>query len=257
VTGTILTPLTQMDDFPFTFAAVFRFLARGRVWVAELRSRDLAATTRGYPFRRLPGEEPIEGKARRKASADKERKRQEATKLRELPPGAWPTRHKHLRHATEGVSRAELEKDEAVSLSAPVTMLVEDGGLPETIRDYISGSSRPRTVRQRLKYWQQFARWHRIDGDGSWPLNARPFINYLEHRDLEGCGRTVPGQLQLGYSFIEKVGEFDVPIATSPAIETVVASMERRLSAGHGKCCKAPELPLVVVLSLELYLMDE
>ena len=169
VTGTILTPLAQMDDFPFTFAAVFRFLARGRVWAAELRSRELAATKRGYPFRRLPGEEPIEGKARRKASAAKGKKRQEATKLRELPPGAWPTRRKQLRHAVEGVSRAELEKDEAlrwsrslwqelVILSAPVTMLVEDGGLPETMRDYISGSSRPRTMRQRLEYWQQVAR---------------------------------------------------------------------------------------------------
>ena len=79
VTGTILTPLAQMDDFPFTFAAVFRFLARGRVWVAEHRSRDLAATKRGYPFRRLPGEEPIEARPRgrpalpRKGNAKRQR----------------------------------------------------------------------------------------------------------------------------------------------------------------------------------------
>ena len=88
---------------------------------------------------------------------------------------------------------------------------------------------RPRSIRQRLKYWQIFSRWLTAAGWTKVPEQASAFLQYLEARTEESCAKSVPRQLQLGYDFFETMGRFSASLALSSDIEHVVASLEAEL----------------------------
>ena len=258
---------------------VILFLEHATPAAARLCKAERAERRRRYPWHTIPGDyskarktlSQVEAQAEEGATASGAAATELAVALmaQRRPWGARPTRLGR-RSSLETTSRAraafELEESrrwtaklwaELEDWDAPLVRQAESGVVPATMAGLVGGKFRPRSIRQRLKYWQQFGSWAAIVHGLEWPTSAAPFLQYLEVRAEGECGRSVPRQLHLGYIFMERAGLFENKVAMSEVIERAVDALELRLGAGAKSTRKALEYPLMVIVALELFVVSD
>ena len=228
---------------------------------------DVVSANQGYP-------ELLAGKADREpASGSGE------TPVRDVPippvgtrtGGKWPTSfRRQVDQAADGNERKRLEEAEKQRWTGELVKVLEEARLPiiaaaegslnrdRRLRRSAKGS-RGSTLKKRVREWQRFRRWLMTSHMDVWPRSAEDFLEYLETRAEEPCGRSCLRAAQAAFDFIEIAGE--VPegekMARSPAVENVIKDLQSELTGTAGRLKKkAPLIFKRVMISLELTVSD-
>jgi hypothetical protein len=121
------------------------------------------------------------------------------------------------------------------------------------------GKARPSTVQKRVLTWERMSRWLQIRSGRVWPRSANDLVDYINEKVAEGdCYRSFPTELRASFSWIEartgygaemKLGQDELFIKNVERATVVVGSEAVAV-------LKAPRLPLILLASLECYVMD-
>ncbi|CAE7264418.1 Abcg1 [Symbiodinium natans] len=145
-----------------------------------------------------------------------------------------------------------------------LAVLLYRGGTPIS-KDFVSAADlggsrrvgkgrRPSTLRKHVKTWEKFVLWLKGAYDVEWPVAPQQFIDYLEERASEPCGKSVPLALLKTLMFMETSAEILKPqqISVHPSVSNAMQEIARFLeSASHSETRKANMLPVKVVMALE------
>jgi hypothetical protein len=121
------------------------------------------------------------------------------------------------------------------------------------------GKARPSTVKKRVLTWERMSRWLQIRSGRVWPRSSNDLIDYLNEKVAEeDCSRSFPTELRASISWIEaRTGyEGDMKFGQD---ELFVKNVERATVVVGSEAVavlKAPRLPIIVLASLECYVMD-
>ena len=93
----------------------------------------------------------------------------------------------------------------------------------------------------------------------TWPRDVNEFLDYIEDRQEEPCGKTVPNSITAALAFIERKGGVppSLKISDDPYLISQLESINLELSRADIPTRKAPRLLLKLVMSLELKVMNE
>jgi hypothetical protein len=184
--------------------------------------------------------------------------------------GRWPTRHKaNIAAAVVGNERAQLEfkeqarrRDDLVSAlrasQLPIVALAAGSADPDSTIRAAAGSKRASTIRGRLRQWRLFHRWMQAVHQAPWPTHVVQLVDYLTDLVAGGAPRSAPSQVAGMVSFMEVAGS--VPqgqrLSQHPLWVAAVRAAAADLDGSRAMPYQAPQFPITVVASLELYVMD-
>ena len=122
-----------------------------------------------------------------------------------------------------------------------------------------TGKARARTIRKRIREWIKAEAWFlRVIGT-CWPGSAGDVVDYLHDRAGEPCARTVPSSILGALSFVEKAGGVPAEdrLSADYLVTSTMESLTVSLSRGAAPTKKSAMVLLGIVLSLELYVVDD
>jgi hypothetical protein len=121
------------------------------------------------------------------------------------------------------------------------------------------GKARPSTVKKRVLTWERFSRWLQMRSGRIWPRCSNDLLDYLNEKVAEeNCSRSFATELRASVSWIEARTGFGDDLKYGHD-ELFIKNIERAtvvLGSEAVAVLKAPRLPLIVLASLELYVMD-
>ena len=125
------------------------------------------------------------------------------------------------------------------------------------------GTRRSRTLRNRYKSGNAYAKWLETTYGKIWPTKLAHILDYAAERYSDGCGKTVLDSFQASLSVLEQAGR--VPEAQmfskDPTWLAQLSSMTADLTSQQPPVKQAPMLTVAIVLSfrtnLELHVMDK
>ena len=182
----------------------------------------------------------------------------------------WPCRRVRLlaQAGEDQKLRERVEETERLRWIKTLAVLLYRGGTPIS-KDFVSAADlggsrrvgkgrRPSTLRKHVKTWEKFVLWLKGAYDVEWPVAPQQFIDYLEERASEPCGKSVPLALLKTLMFMETSAEILKPqqISVHPSVSNAMQEIARFLeSASHSETRKANMLPVKVVMALERSVM--
>ena len=186
------------------------------------------------------------------------------------PKASWRNKLQALLATADPQERSAVEETQRLQLVKEVVALIRRAELPVVSRADMSidpgrallgctGKARARTIRKRLREWVKAEAWFlRVVGT-CWPRSASDVVDYLHDRAGEPCARTVPSSILGALSFIEKAGgvSFEDRLSADHLVASTMESLTVSLSKGTAPTKKSAMVLLGIVLSLELYVVDE
>ena len=179
-------------------------------------------------------------------------------------------RKRALKSDVDPSQRAEEERQAREKYAALLSGVIMKAKLP--VVQYLSGVSdsdavwarlfgtrRSRTLRNRYKSWDAYAKWLETTYGKIWPTKLAHILDYAAERYSDGCGKTVLDSFQASLSVLEQAGR--VPEAQmfskDPTWLAQLSSMTADLTSQQPPVKQAPMLTVAIVLSLELHVMDK
>ena len=186
------------------------------------------------------------------------------------PKASWRNKLQGLLAVADPQERSAIEEAQRLVLVGEVISLLRRAGLPIVARASLSidpdramlgctGKARARTIRKRIREWVKAEAWFlRVVGAG-WPSTAGDVVDYLHDRAGEPCARTVPSSIVGALSFIEKAGcvPMEVRLSSDGLVISTMEYLTVALSRGTAPTKKSAMVLLGIVMSLELYVVDE
>ena len=176
---------------------------------------------------------------------------------------------KQLSRVEDRQSREAIDKQHLLHWRRELAELVSEGGLPIAAQAQLAsapeeiivaslGSMRASTIRKKVREWRKLRNFCLGACRCPWPSHVGVVLDYLRERVDEPCGRTVPEAVVSAFAFMEKVGCVPAPerVSTSQILRNFVNQATHDLEVGAPPTKKAPLLPLVMVGSLELMVVD-
>ncbi|CAE7764855.1 DNAJC17, partial [Symbiodinium necroappetens] len=118
---------------------------------------------------------------------------------------------------------------------------------------------RPSTLRKHVKTWEKFVLWLKGAYNIEWPEAPCHFIDYLEERASEPCGKSIPLSLLKTLMFMESSAEVPktAQISNHPAVSNSMQEITRFLeTASPSEIRKANMFPVKVVMAFERAVTD-
>jgi hypothetical protein len=184
----------------------------------------------------------------------------------------WKTRRqKDLSLATGPHERADIERKERERWLVQVIEIVREANLPviafaamSTSADlalrHIAGVRKAKTLRARVRTWNKARVWLLLVHETSWPLHLGHMLDYLQDLESMDCARTVPRSVFLALLFFETAGAIEPGkmISNNRLWLAAVNDVEAQIIARVGtEVRKAPPFFLIMLLSLELYIISD
>ena len=112
------------------------------------------------------------------------------------------------------------------------------------------GKRRPRRNRARLRTARRISQYMRLGQQESWVRSPEDFLDYVEMRVLEPCGRTVPFEILKALMLVEHLGHFTPRVSGDVLVRNSVESWSASLAVGAPEVRKAPDYCIVMLISL-------
>ena len=179
-------------------------------------------------------------------------------------------RKRALKNDVDPSQRAEEERQAREKYAALLSGVITKAKLPvvrhlsgvsesDVAWTRLFGTRRSRTLRNRFKSWDAYAKWLETTYGRVWPTKLAHILDYAVERYNEGCGKTVLDSFQASLSVLEQAGR--VPEAQmfskDPTWLAQLASMTADLTSQQPPVKQAPMLTVAIILSLELHVMDK
>ena len=184
----------------------------------------------------------------------------------------WPTRRARLlaRAGDDGKLRERAEEAERVRWIRSLAVLLYVGRTPISL-DFgsamelgesrrVGKGRRPSTLRKHVKTWEKFVLWLKGAYNIEWPDAPCHFIDYLEERAAEPCGKSIPLSLLKTLMFMESSAEVPkmAQISVHPAVSNSMQEITRFLeTASPSEIRKANMFPVKVVMAFERAVTDD
>ena len=141
---------------------------------------------------------------------------------------------------------------------APVVLLAQQSSRPMLLLEGMIGTTRSSTMKGYVRHIQDFMDWFGLRGGGSWPSSPVALAEYLHDRKSEPCAPTIPGMVGQSISWFEKAGGWTEGemISRHPLVLKTIGFCKESLCTGISPLKQAPRIPLLLVGSMELYVMD-
>ena len=182
----------------------------------------------------------------------------------------WPCRlAKRRALARNEGGRAQAEADELQRWRYKLAGILRQCGFPicqqamfvansDRLLETAAGNTRASTLRQRIREWLKFSAWCFAVKGVYYDPNPGVLVDYLEELYLQPCARTKLKAVLSAVSLVEKAGA--VPsenrLSLSRSALVTVDTRTAELEQGAPETRRAAPLPLIMVASLELAVMD-
>ena len=179
-------------------------------------------------------------------------------------------RKRALKSDVDPSQRAEEERQAREKYAALLSGVITKAKLPvvqyllgvsdsDAVWTRLFGTRRSRTLRNRYKSWDAYAKWLDTTYGKVWPTKLAHILDYAVERYNEGCGKTVLDSFQASLSVLEQAGR--VPeaqmLSRDPTWLAQLSSMTADLTSQQPPVKQAPMLTVAIILSLELYVLDK
>lgn len=143
--------------------------------------------------------------------------------------------------------------------NAPIVLETLHSMDPESALSQCGGRKRGRTIRQYVREWGKARDWMILTKGYPFPKSAIDMVDYLSDAVDGRSSKTLPGVISSAFSSIEKAGgvKESARISKSAMWMNAIASKELDLDTDRGERKKAPSFLYVMVVSLELYVLNE
>ena len=130
---------------------------------------------------------------------------------------------------------------------------------PDKVLELSAGTQRPSTLRQRIREWRKFSAWCMVLTGKPWTTAAHVLVDYLEELFGQPCARTKLRSVLSAVSLIERAGGVIISerLSSCKVILNIVDVRTAELEQGAPDTKRALPLPLIVVMSLELTVLDD
>ena len=130
---------------------------------------------------------------------------------------------------------------------------------PDKVLELSAGNLRPSTLRQRVREWRKFSAWCMVSTSKPWTAAAHVLVDYLEELFGQPCARTKLRSVLSAVSLIERAGGVIAAdrLSTCRVVLNVVDTRTAELEQGAPDIKRALPLPLIMVMSLELIVLDD
>ena len=132
-------------------------------------------------------------------------------------------------------------------------------GNVETAWYHLFAARRGNTLKNRYKAWKPFRDWLEVNRARTYPLGVKDAIDYMESRNEDGCGKTVPESFSVALHFVETLGR--VPevgrISGDELWKNHVKSWTAELAQDAPPRKPAEMFTVAMIISLELVVTDE
>ena len=183
----------------------------------------------------------------------------------------WPCRLvKRRALARNEGGRAQAEADELQRWRSKLAGVLRQGNFPicsqamyvtntDRILETAAGNTRASTLRQRIREWTKFSAWVFAVKGLYYSPEPAVLIDYLEELYMQPCARTKLKSVLASVALVEKAGGVspDVRLSNSRAVLATVDTRSAELEQGAPETRRAPPLPLIMIASLELAVMDK
>ena len=182
----------------------------------------------------------------------------------------WPCRlaKKRALARNEG-GRAKVEAEELQRWRSKLASLLKECSFPvcaqahfmtncDRILETAAGTTRAGTLRQRIREWYKFSAWCMALKGRPYDSDPAVLVDYLEELYLQPCARTKLKSVLAAVVLVEKAGAVD-PRDRLSCNRIVLSSVDTRtaeLEEGAPETRRAPPMPLSIIASLELAVMD-
>ena len=131
------------------------------------------------------------------------------------------------------------------------------GDLKQTV-EMLVGRARPGTVRLRVRSWEAFGRWLEIGRGRTWPADARDLTDYVKDMVSLPAPRSFPAQFGGAVAwFMSRTGRGDwEDLSGDYVFRRALDWAEVELADVGQETKKAPRLPVLVLIALELKVLD-
>ena len=166
--------------------------------------------------------------------------------------------------------RSKVEEEEKTRWSKELAAIIEEANMPRFLKAMrtfnpegsmarCAGASRASTIRQRIRYWRKARFWLMAVHGEAWPSRPERFVDFVEALWEGGCPRTNPQSILSAMAYIEEAGEVEENsrISTSHFVTSTVNSISTELARGAAPTKKASGFRQVLMVSLELYIVDD
>jgi hypothetical protein len=183
----------------------------------------------------------------------------------------WKTRRqKEMGLASGPQERADIEQKERDRWLLQVIEIVREASLPvvtfaamstspELALKHIAGVRKAKTLRARVRTWNNVRMWLLLVHETTWPLHLGHMLDYLHDLEISKCSRTVPRSVFLALLFFETAGAVDPVnmISSNKLWISAVNDVESQVIMRAGtEVKKAPPFFLKMLLALERYVVS-
>ena len=141
----------------------------------------------------------------------------------------------------------------------PAARVASRAANPELARVRLFGARRSRTLRARARAWEKIRRWTMVSSGLPFPRGAEEMLDYLASLTEGGCGPSVPVSVASALRLLETAG--GVPpgqrLSEDPVWRAAVEAAVEQAQHSAPPPRKAPTLPIAMVISFELYVVNE
>ena len=183
----------------------------------------------------------------------------------------WPCRLMKKRAlATNEGGRAAAEAAELQRWRSALASVLKEAGMPicaqamyvanpDRVLETAAGNVRPSTLRQRIREWRRFSSWCMVLTGKYWDPQVHVLVDYLEELYGQPCARTKLKSVLAAVSLVERAGGIASVdrVSTSRIVLSTVDTRTAELEQGAPDTKRALPLPLILVMSLELSIMDD
>ena len=144
-----------------------------------------------------------------------------------------------------------------LSAGAPVLTGVAEGDMSEIVAMAI-GRARPGTVRLRLRSWEAFSRWLALNRSRTWPSGPQDLVDYIRTMVSVPAPPSFPASFSGALRwFASRTGHINTEtLIENGLMRKALQWAEIELANEGASVRKAPRLPVLIMLSLELTVMD-
>ncbi|OLP82107.1 hypothetical protein AK812_SmicGene37261 [Symbiodinium microadriaticum] len=182
----------------------------------------------------------------------------------------WPCRlaKKRALAKNEG-GRAKVEAEELQRWRTKLASLLKESSFPvcaqahfmtncDRILETAAGTTRAGILRQRIREWYKFSAWCMALRGKAYDSDPAVLVDYLEELYLQPCARTKLKSVLAAVALVEKAGAVDPSdrLSCNRLVLSTVDTRTAELEEGAPETRRAPPMPLSIIASLELAVMD-
>lgn len=143
-----------------------------------------------------------------------------------------------------------------IEARAPVLKDLAEGEHRLVFFSSLLGASRGSTVLLRLRTWAGFARWLRDSIGVRWPRSAKDVGDYIRYQVALAAPPSWPRQFAGALAWVEGRAGTEEKYSNADLVRRAVEWASMELAVDGLAVKKAPRLPVVAVMALELEVVD-